>query len=151
LDLSIINIQLKEKIENRISYPKENSEDIRKFIVDLLKNVKVNKSIKIYFNLQTEKKNLEYIFHSFNDSIRNKDQPAIHYLGRYLRVTLIKRVHLYINSLAIFRHKSLVSMKTFEKSTHQYLVNFIRESIENRNDNHHLANETINYFNSKNL
>jgi hypothetical protein len=61
LDLSIINIQLKEKIENRISYPKQNFVDIRKSIIQIF--AKENNSIPLEMinSLNNQLENINHI------------------------------------------------------------------------------------------
>jgi hypothetical protein len=65
LDLSIINIQLKEKIENRISYPKQNFEDIRKSIIQIF--AKENNSIPLEMinSLNNQLENINHIVDHF--------------------------------------------------------------------------------------
>ncbi len=65
MDLSIINIQLKEKIENRISYPKQNFEDIRKSIIQIF--AKENNSIPLEMinSLNNQLENINHIVDHF--------------------------------------------------------------------------------------
>jgi hypothetical protein len=98
-----------------------------------------------------KKKTIEQIFKLFNQSINNKDEYAAHYIGKYLREMMMNTIDHYITSLVVFRCQSIVSMENFKKFIHQYLVNSIRESIQNRMANNQLANKSLNYFQSKTL
>ncbi|CAF1544884.1 unnamed protein product [Didymodactylos carnosus] len=64
-----------------------------------------------------------------------------------LRQTMMNRVDDYMNSLASFRHKSLLSMELFEKELHQFLLSSVRNTIKMKTASEKLANRAMSYSN----
>ncbi|CAF3456317.1 unnamed protein product [Rotaria sp. Silwood1] len=109
------NKELNEDIDNKICHQKQNFDDIRK-------------CIEILYT----KQKLDPIFISFDDCIKNNDERTVHYIGAYLRQTMMNRVDDYMKSLALFRHK--------------FLLNSIRETIKNKTADNILATQALSYL-----
>ncbi|CAF0977412.1 unnamed protein product [Rotaria sp. Silwood1] len=109
------NKELNEDIDNKICHQKQNFDDIRKCIEILY-----------------AKQKLDPIFVSFDDCIKNNDERTVHYIGAYLRQTMMNRVDDYMKSLALFRHK--------------FLLNSIRETIKNKTADNILATQALSYL-----
>ncbi|CAF5061286.1 unnamed protein product, partial [Rotaria sp. Silwood1] len=144
LDIPTINKNLKDDIYEHIFYQNQTFDNIEKCINGLLQNIKID------FNVEDVKRKLKNIFDLFNQYIKNKDERVVHYIGTYLRESMMHRIDYYMNSLTTFRHKSLASIELFEKDLHKFLLNSIRESIKNKNTNNQLASQAMCYLNSKN-
>ncbi|CAM4841945.1 unnamed protein product [Rotaria magnacalcarata] len=116
-----------------ISHGKDNFNDIQNCIRNLVDRVQLHTSIKIDFDLQNVKESLEKIFNSLNQCIMNTttDEGAIHYIRAYLQTTMMIQVDYYMNSVATFRHESLVCIENFEKWLHEFVLNSIRGAMKN--------------------
>ncbi|CAM4953543.1 unnamed protein product [Rotaria socialis] len=143
LDLPIINSSLRDDIYNQICHQQQNFEDIKKCISALFVKVERKKAF--------DQEKLTDIFKSFDDCITSNDERAIHYIGAYVRTSMMNTVDYYMNSLASFRHRSLSAMEIFEKSLHRFLLSSIRETVKTQTTHNQLSSRALSYFDSKNV
>ncbi|CAF3926815.1 unnamed protein product [Adineta steineri] len=149
-NISEINKKLKDNIYNYISYQEQSFDNIEECIKGLFKNAKRDDSIKIDFNIGSAEKKSKEILSLFKKYIESQDERTVHYIGVYLRETMMIRIDDYMKGLSSFRHATLVSIENFEKELHQFLLNSIRESIKSEKSNNQLATKARSYLSLQN-
>ncbi|CAF1411988.1 unnamed protein product [Rotaria magnacalcarata] len=147
LEMDEINRLLKLHIYEKLSHKNQDFDDIKSCIDTLIDHIRIHVLIKKSLEeINTQK--LEEIYDSFNQCTKPEkiDERAIHYIGAYIRTTMMIRIDDYMNSLAKFRHESLMSIENFEKHLHEYLLNSIQESIRSGKPKTQVAKEALPFF-----